>query len=124
MTASAMHILPKPFPKLYAIQYRNSLYGFHRPAKNASGISNTYLLTFTDRQEAEHEADILSYNKNLTGKWPSRIMNDSCPQSLVLPRRAGCYLWEPCLAVVEYKQHMLVRQCSMNGLCVRIIGRS
>lgn len=117
-----MQMLPKPCPRLYAIQYRNTLYGIHAPNKSAPGITNTFLLTFTDRQKAEHEADILSYNKNLRGKWPSRIVSDGRPQSLILPRRAGCHIWEPCLAIVAYKRHTLFRQCSMNGLSIRIIG--
>lgn len=117
-----MQILPKPCPRLYAIQYRNTLYGVHAPIKNAPGISSTFVISFTDKQKAEHEADILSYNKNLNGEWPCRILSDSPVQSLVLPRRAGCYVWEPCLGVVAFKKHKLARQCSINGLSLRIIG--
>lgn len=109
--------------KLYAIQYRKTLYGVHAPRPEQPHVSETRIMTFTTKEHAAREADLLAHNRcQKTGMWPCRVLEDiNRPEGLVVPLKKGCHLYEPGLKVVTLQRKKFIRQCGLNGLSLRVV---
>lgn len=133
MNAAALRLASRCllFKKVYSVEYNRTMFGVHVPHRIDSALTETYLLTFRNRQDAKDFAIELSRMKTENGEWPSRVIKQPNERGLMLRCKTPLENKEfyrkaaraEGLHIRENDRMSLLRLCALTGILLRIARR-
>ena len=112
-----------PQRAIATIRLRNSYYGLHRPT-GAEGVTESLVLGFTHRRDAEDFAVRLAHHRAVARCWPPRVM-DTADSFGILGGMQGDIPDEEAevhgLRVAVEPFQVLVRRLSLEGIALQLV---
>lgn len=111
--------------KLYGIEYKQTLFGVHVPRKAPqTEVTDTWLLTFSNSDDAETFADELESIKEQEGGWPERVLANRPKKTPAYRpdthKRSRKHEDKRELRITEMSEKTLVRYCALTGMYLRV----